>query len=720
MIPTARMSVTARPTACRRFVPSAGFVGPVLMLAFAFATAPALAVSPVGCGSTQAHIARTQIDPAVCLRRAGIAEGAVAKTMQALFDHAGAQDAAGHFDEAERSLDCAEAVLGASADANLHYELIRQRGVLDFHRERIPQALARFECALSLARTSEDRVAIARDLKNIGAVLRRLGDFRGALQALIASLEMQRASGEASGAVLNNIGDIYRKLDEPDEAMRYYRDAIKAFHARGDSSEVPHVLEAMAVLSLDRGDAVQATRLLQEALDTSHESGKRTYELRVYAGLIRAALASGDVEKARRWGASGLAVASELHLPLPAPFQLQVARAERLSGHPDAAASRVRTALAKLAENDVERAPLLQELAAIQESMGDRATAIETLRRAHAEELALASAQKDQQLGWLSLRFKTAERDRKIAALEIENQLRRAELQQRTLMLWLIVSIAAAGALGVWLLLQRRRQRERLQEEAGRVRQEAELARYRREASALAEDLGLLQALLDSREDAVCLLDTEGQILAANRAACDLLAASDTSPVGHAIAEFVADVDRDALASVLERMEDTAMQEFECATPSGGQLRAKFSQWAQGDGLIVLALSAGPDTEVAASLQAAPVTGEAEMRDEFRRSLVELMLAVIDVWERGTGTSRLELAEKSRIWRITVDDGRLRARAMERYLVVAKLPQNPRWRDVLRSAYFVLGQCEMAPQAREDLQHRVDALLAYTRRSALV
>ncbi|NUQ65408.1 MAG: hypothetical protein HUU20_23315, partial [Pirellulales bacterium] len=60
------------------------------------------------------------------------------------------------------------------------------------------------------------------------------------------------------------------------------------------------------------------------------------------------------------------------------------------------------------------------------------------------------------------------------------------------------------------------------------------------------------------------------------------------------------------------------------------------------------------------------------------------------------------------------------ARAMERYLSVSKLPHNPRWRDVLRSAYYVLGQCEMEPQAREDLQRRVDAVLAYTRRNALV
>lgn len=57
---------------------------------------------------------------------------------------------------------------------------------------------------------------------------------------------------------------------------------------------------------------------------------------------------------------------------------------------------------------------------------------------------------------------------------------------------------------------------------------------------------------------------------------------------------------------------------------------------------------------------------------------------------------------------------------MERYLSLSKLPQNPRWRDVLRSAYYVMGQCQLDPTVRNELQRRVDAVLAYTRRNALV
>lgn len=664
---------------------------------------------------------RTLPEAGACLRSAGIAVPASSpvRAANALFAYADGRIKAGRFDDAGRALDCSDAVLGDDGDPLSRYELMRRRGVLDYRRERIAEALPRFECALALARAREDRAAIARDLKNIGTSLRRLGDFHGALRALTESIEMQRADGKVNAAVLNNLGDVYRDLGEPEQAMRFYREAHATFRARGVQDEAAHVLESMAELGLDTGDVPQSVRWLDEALRTYHDVGNRAYELRAYGGLIRAALALGDLPRARAHAASALAVATEHKLPLPASLQLQFARTARATGDLATAERHIREGLAGMTQDDVESAALLEELAAIQERAGDRAAAIDTLRRAHADALALSRAQHDRQLVWLRTRFETAERDRTIAALETENRLRRAELHRRTLLSWLALAVGVAAASAIWALLQRRRQRERLQEEARRVRQEEELARYRREADALVEDRSLLQALLDSREDAVCLLDADGHVLAANRAACALLGTD--APMGLPVFDHLADVDRDRLASALERMEDSAAQSIEVSTRGGAAFTARLSQWERGDGLIVLHLQ--PRIDAAATMaptREADDGGDVDMRDAFRRTLVELMLSVVDTWERATGSSRLELAEKSRIWRVTIDDGRLRARAMERYLAVSKLPRNPRWRDVLRSAYFVLGHCEIEPQAREDLQRRVDTVLAYTRRDALV
>ncbi|WP_242110971.1 hypothetical protein [Luteimonas aquatica] len=133
-------------------------------------------------------------------------------------------------------------------------------------------------------------------------------------------------------------------------------------------------------------------------------------------------------------------------------------------------------------------------------------------------------------------------------------------------------------------------------------------------------------------------------------------------------------------------------------------------------GVTVLEIDAVPNARNAT----APLPdGAMDACGPFRYALVELMLTVVEAWERSTGRPRLELAESSRLWHITVDDGRLRARAMERYLSLSRLPRHPRWREVVRSAYYVLNECALEPCVRVELQSRVDAVLAHRWRQAL-
>lgn len=696
--------------------------------------------------------ARLLPDPAMCqarlLANAPANAPAVAgrDPVAALFDLAKARVEAGAFDAAEGALDCAEALAQRGDTADARYEAVRRRGILEFRRERIVQALERFECAATLAQHRGDRAATARDLSNVGAAQRRLGDFRGALRSLTASLRIQRERGEVSGAVSNNIGDVYRELADNAQAMRFYRDALAVYRDRREPVEAAHVLETMAEVALDTGQTEQATAWLQEALAEYRAAGNRVYELRVHDGLTRAALAAGDIAQAQRRSAAALALAEAWKLPLPTALQLQLARTARLSGRNAEAATRLREALATALDSDPMRVPLLEELAAVQENAGDAVAANATLRQAHAKAQALANAQHDRQLDWLRARFDAAEQQRTISALENENALQRARFRQRTLLVWLVAALGVAAVLCAWLVLKQRRHRERLREQARQVRQEQELERYRREADALAEDRSLLQALLDSREEALCLLDAEGQVLAINRAGRQWLDdAEGAAGAGQSIAAALDETGWAALSSALERMEDSAGHGLRIGSRRGAPLAARLTPWAGGNGLVLLAPGGDDETDadaaganaagaaveaIAPNLPAAATAAtaanaanaaEASVRDGFRRALVDLMLGAIETWERGTGTSRLELAEKSRIWRVNIDDGRLRARALERYLAVSRLPRNPRWRDVLRSAYFVLGKCEgLSAEARAELQARVDTVLAYTRRDALV
>ncbi len=660
-------------------------------------------------------------DQASCQSRFGSA------ALTALYPQADAQIKAGKFSEAAEVLDCAAAQIAGNQDAEARYEWVRRRGVLAYREERIPEALARFECALKIAEDRHDRAAIAKQLKNMGGALGRLGRNKDALVVLDRSLRILREDGDpAIGAVLNNIADVYRHIGDPNLAERYYREAMDVFHRQGNAVEETHVRGSLDLLALERGNAGTAIQKLEAELQDYRQAGNWEYQLRTYTLLIRAAIAEPDVERARRYSADGFALAETHQLPIHDEFWLEAARADRISGRNDLALVKLQSALRQGPENNANHADVLDEMARTYEQGGNYSGALTMLRQAHDLELKDVREQSSSELAKLRTRFQTAEDERTIAAL-----------RQRTLVLWLIVVSTLAALLIVSLLFLRRQQRARLAEAANRVRYEEMLARYRREADALSGDRDLLQVLLDSRGEALCLLDADGQVLAINRAARPLFGAGREPLAGNPLSDSLSSADAAALAAALERMEDASAQTLTFAAEKGrAALRAELSQWEQGDGLVVMLLHAQTDSAAAlvdvpaavseatpaATASAAPdaAIDEADARAGFRRVLVELMLAAIEAWESSTGTNRIELAERSRIWCINIDDGRLRARAMERYLSLSKLPQNPRWRDVLRSAYYVMGQCQLDPPVRDALQRRVDAVLAYTRRNALV
>jgi tetratricopeptide (TPR) repeat protein/PAS domain-containing protein len=662
-------------------------------------------------------------DPATCAKDFGItafSDGAGReKAAELLYRQEKVLRDAGSFSEARNALDCVEVMVGDAEDWRHRYELVRRRGTLAYHDERMSDALHHYECALQIASDHQDRAAIAKSLSNAGSALRRLGDYRNALQFLIKSLEMQRADGQGvSGLTLMNIADVYRKLDDPKQSLRYYRDSIEAHRRNNEPIDAAHNLENMSDVAFDQQDMPQAAQWLEEALDVYRKNRSHKFQLRAYSGLMRIAIERSEFERAYAWRSEASSLADRYDLPIPAPLQLQMARLDRMDGKPDAALARLQSTIAGLSEGDADHVALLEESASAQDALGDLDGAIATLRVAQTQERVLADTRRDVELGWQRSRFEAAERERTIAGLEAENRL-------RTIQLWLAAMVAAIVFLAILLLSMRRRQRARLADTARQVRHEEELARYQRETDALAEDRNLLQVLLDSREDAVCLLDAEGQLMAANRAARRMLDPVGTSVIGAVLSQCLDEAGRKALASALERMEDVSDQSFTFASPgAASHLTARLTQWEQGDGLIVLALeeAVGPVTTSIQAPASEPVNAidETGARTDFRRDLVELMLAVVDLWERSSGSNRLELAERSKIWRVNIDDGRLRARSMDRYLSLSKLPQNPRWRDVLRTAYFVMAQCSLEKSARDDLQRRVDAVLGYTRRSALV
>ena len=98
--------------------------------------------------------------------------------------------------------------------------------------------------------------------------------------------------------------------------------------------------------------------------------------------------------------------------------------------------------------------------------------------------------------------------------------------------------------------------------------------------------------------------------------------------------------------------------------------------------------------------------------EQFRQSLVELLIETVNLWEKASQLDRIELAEKSRIWRVSIDEGRLRTRSLDKYLNIQKIPQNPRWRNVVKTSHYVLAECELSQSDRALLEDKLEQVMS--------
>ena len=135
--------------------------------------------------------------------------------------------------------------------------------------ESLRSALKKYEEALPLWRSVNDRAKEAETLHNIGYVYHSLFEIQKALNYLNQSLTLYRKAGDRHGEanVLNTIGGVYGSLGENRKALDFYNRALPLWRAVGDSSGEAKTLNNI-------GDVYDSLGEKQKALDFHNQAAE--------------------------------------------------------------------------------------------------------------------------------------------------------------------------------------------------------------------------------------------------------------------------------------------------------------------------------------------------------------------------------------------------------------------------------------------------------------
>lgn len=112
-------------------------------------------------------------------------------------------------------------------------------------------------------------------------------------------------------------------------------------------------------------------------------------------------------------------------------------------------------------------------------------------------------------------------------------------------------------------------------------------------------------------------------------------------------------------------------------------------------------------------------TSSESRKEALKRALVESLIDATTIWEKTTQTSLIELAEQSKIWTVSIDNGTLRTRSLEKYLSLDKIPDNPRWRNVVQTNHFILSQENLQKKDRQILETHLEHIMNEVRALSL-
>jgi len=97
--------------------------------------------------------------------------------------------------------------------------------------------------------------------------------------------------------------------------------------------------------------------------------------------------------------------------------------------------------------------------------------------------------------------------------------------------------------------------------------------------------------------------------------------------------------------------------------------------------------------------------------DKIRKTLVLIMKGALKYWEQQNKKDKIALSEESKIWKVYLDSGTFRSRTLDRYLNIKTLPKHPKWKEVIKTALFVMENSPYNQVEKDKLIASIEELI---------
>src|ERR1035441_10215956 len=226
---------------------------------------------------------------------------------------AGEADAKTHkFAEAERSFNDATTLCETSASASCGY-VIQARGLLATERNQPESAERLFGLSLAFARAHGDAYLESDSLLNLGYESLAQGRFDEAIDRSEAAYQVAKAVDAQIIELVTqgNIGWAHYKLGDSDKALELFLDAEKLASELGDFDDQGAWLMDAGYVYMGARDVELAGKSLRQALEIEQRVNSKENIYNALRALARLSLQTGDLVNASQYAQRAVAIARQ-------------------------------------------------------------------------------------------------------------------------------------------------------------------------------------------------------------------------------------------------------------------------------------------------------------------------------------------------------------------------------------------------------------------------